>query len=301
MNPRTIIFVVVALAMAGGTALMVKGWMNAQQKALVEAKKKRDEGPKDEILVAKVNLPIGTLVNPKEHLVWQAWPSKKILKAYVRKGLRKPTDFAGSVVRSSLVAGEPITSGRVVKRGEKGFMAAVLSPGMRAISVKISATTGASGFIFPGDRVDVMMSTVVKEDEGDSKKKKKTEPARVTETILENVRVLAVDQIANDKGNKARVRRTATLEVTPKQAEFVTVAEALGTLSLALRPLTREDQNIAGIQLDPNDPHRREPGIRGRSHTTSAEVSSFASGVGVGGFRVTVIRGDQTEDVKVQK
>lgn len=299
MNPRMIIFGVIALAMAGGTALMVKGWMSAQQKKFktVAAPK----APTNVILVAKQDLPTGTFLK-REHMAWQAWPGNKIQKAYIKKGLRKDSDFVGAVVRTSIVVGEPITEGRIAKKGNKGFMAAVLTPGMRAVSLRISASGGVSGFVFPGDRVDIILTHIVK-PESSGKSKKKVAASKLAETILENVRILAVDQTPEDRSNKAKRRKAVTVEVTPKQAEFVTVAQVLGKLSLSLRSLTREEMEGGFVEkkLDPNLPERFEPATRGLTHTADAEVSRLLEGVGRGGAKVVIVRGIETEEMRVSK
>jgi pilus assembly protein CpaB len=131
----------------------------------------------------------------------------------------------GGVVRQAMLAGEPVTSSKIVKSGTAGFMAAMLSPGARAVSVKISAETGAGGFILPNDRVDVLVTA-------------KSNRNPVSRTVLSNVRVLAIDQSFKEKGSEGvAVGKTATLELLPAQAEVLAQSEALGTVSLALRSL----------------------------------------------------------------
>lgn len=295
MNPRMIIFGVIALAMAGGTALMVKSWMAAQQARFAAPKPK---AAKNVILVAKQDLPAGTFIK-REHLSWSPWPGNKILKVYVKKGVRSDTEFVGAIVRAGISGGEPITPGRVVKKGNKGFMAAVLSPGFRAVSVRIDPTSGIAGFVFPGDRVDMILAHTVKNESGQGKTKK-TQNTKIAETILTNIKVLAVDQVPDDLGRKARIRKTVTLEVTPKQAEVVTVGQALGKVSLALRSLTSDE--VAGIiaAVDPDKPTPAMAAERGTSHTSQSEVSRLVDG-GSGGPRVAIVRGLNTEQARVSK
>lgn len=199
------------------------------------------------ILVAKSALPAGTFVQA-DQLDWQVWPSDKISAAYMKKGDHNPEEFAGAVVRAGIAAGEPITDGRLIKTNDRGFMAAVLSPGMRAVSVQINETTGISGFIFPGDKVDVILTQSIQETaEGGAKKNR-----RASETILRDIRVLAVDQRVDDQKPEAKVAKTATLEVTAKQAEKLALVADLGKLSLSLRSLAADQSEQAAETSEPS-------------------------------------------------
>src|SRR5215831_2349787 len=121
--------------MAGATALLVRGWLEAQRAAMTPPPAApapvAQRGP--EVLVAKVDLPVGSFIRP-EHLRWQAWPEGSLAPTYVLQGRRPLEDFVGAVVRNPISAGEPVTEGRVVVPGNSGFLAAVLQPGMRAVS-----------------------------------------------------------------------------------------------------------------------------------------------------------------------
>jgi len=128
--------------------------------------------------------------------------------------------------------GEPVLPSRVVKPGEQGFMAAALSPGMRAMSIAVTPTSGVAGFIFPGDRVDVIVTHEIgRGGEMESGARK------VSETMLSNIRVLALDQQMGDDVKEPKVAQIVTLEVTPKQAESLTLAGQLGTIALSLRSI----------------------------------------------------------------
>jgi pilus assembly protein CpaB len=180
----------------------------------------------------------GEFIRP-ESLTWQAWPAGPLATSYLVQGKARATDLVGAVVRARLAPGEPITLTKVVQPGERGFMAAVLTPGDRAVTVNVNATTGEAGFIFPGDHVDLLLTMNLQPVGGSG-------PSRhVSETVLRNLRVVGTDQSFSDgrKDEKAAlsVPHTATLEVTPKQAETVTVAEDLGVLSLSLRSLGGSD------------------------------------------------------------
>lgn len=150
-------------------------------------------------------------------------------------------EFVGAVVRANVMPGEPITDGRIVRPGDRGFLAAVLQPGTRAISVPINATTGISGFVFPGDKVDLLLTHSIKQPNSAAVR-------RATETVLSDIRVLAVDQRTDDIEGKPVVAKTATLEVTPKQAEVIAVASEMGRLSLSLRSLAKQDVKTALVR-----------------------------------------------------
>lgn len=245
MNPRSIILILFALLFAGGTVYFANSWLNAQRNALsrTQARPQQVEAPEHAILVAKRPLPAGTFVR-KEHLRWQAWPKAELAKSYVERADsdaqvdKQIAAFTGAVVRKGIAVGEPITTGRVVKPGERGFLAAVLHPDMRAVSVKVKDFTATAGFIFPGDRVDLLLTHTIKQGKIGR---------RASETVLTNIRVLAVDQRTDDLNAKAKAKvKTVTLEVTPKQVEMVNVARSLGVLSLSLRAVARADRTPSG-------------------------------------------------------
>jgi pilus assembly protein CpaB len=229
VTPRNIILILAALLTAGGTVYFVQGWLSSER-AAIEAMRQKPVEKKQEIfvLVAKKGMPSGVFVKP-DHLRWQAWPEKNLAAEYFVKGKIDLRNFTGAVVRRGIAAGEPITHGRLVKPGQRGFLAAVLTPGMRAISVPVNATTGIAGLVFPGDRIDLLLTTQTKRKSGTT-----TTITRAAETVLTNIRVLAVDQQIADQNNTPKLAKTATFEVLPKQAEMIAVAAELGKLSLVL-------------------------------------------------------------------
>lgn len=312
MKLRVVILVLLAFGAALGTVYFARNWMEAQRAAL-------NQGPPppppahNEILVAKTDLPAGTLIKP-DHLGWQAWPDDGIASTYIQKDSRNPEDFTGSVVREGLHTGQPITDSMVVKPGESGFLAAVLKPDMRAVSVSINATTGASGFIFPGDRVDVILTHTIT-DRQDEKNVN-----RASETVLENVRVIAVDQTTNDQENEPVVAKNVTLEVTQKQAEIVTLVSELGKLSLSLRSIVLdEDAEPAGEQIaqkeitaamsadaKKDDKKKDEKSAQTKqrnTYTWDSEASVLLPAPNSKGRTVTVLHGAEAEttDLRSQK
>ena len=179
-----------------------------------------------DVLVAKTNIDVGRSV-AVDNLAWQPWPVKAAGPLYIKRTDRPNAleEMKGSVARAPFVAGEPIREQKLVKANGSGYMSAILPAGMRAISTEISAETGAGGFILPNDYVDVILT-------------RDGNPGFVSETILRNVRVLAIDQTVQEKdGQKVVVGRTATLELSPRQTETLAVSRRRGTLSLALRSL----------------------------------------------------------------
>lgn len=294
MTPRTILVAIVALTLAGGTAFFVKGWLTKQREALyasLPTAREETEGPK--VLVARKSLPAGVILSAA-HLEWKEWPEDGLSKSYIVQGKGKITarSLHGSVLRRVISAGEPIAEDRVVKSGERGFLAAVLTQDMRAVSVPVTATSGISGFVFPGDRIDLLLAHKIQTGEGPSRKLN-----YASETLLTDVRVLAVDQKTETKDGEAVVAKTATLEVTSEQAEMVAVAVTLGELSLSLRSLRREDL-VAG---DVTEDHDR-PALRGKTITRDRDVSRLIRRLsGSAQERVVhVVRGGKAEELKLK-
>jgi pilus assembly protein CpaB len=181
-----------------------------------------------EVLVASNSEDSGTPLTP-DMVHWQQWPKSSVDGSFITQETSPniSTIVTGAVVRSPLVAGQPITTTNIVHSSSSGIMAATLSPGMRAVSIGISTETSAGGFILPNDRVDVILTEQI----GDAHQFH-------ARTILADVRVLAVDQTyKEDKDQKVVLAKTATLELTPQQAEATERAQASGTISLSLRGL----------------------------------------------------------------
>jgi pilus assembly protein CpaB len=221
----------VALA-AGGVAALLAGRSEkppepkADQQAKIETV---------DILVAKSDIGLGQTLSPSD-VQWQSWPTTAATSNFISKNNRPDAleTVAGAIARTPFVAGEPIRDAKLVKAKGSGFMAAILPSGMRAISTQISPETGAGGFILPNDHVDVILTR----RDHEAEKAAGTE-VRTSEIILKNIRVLAIDQNVEEKnGQKVVVGKTATLELSPRQAETLALSQQLGTLSLALRSIT---------------------------------------------------------------
>jgi pilus assembly protein CpaB len=190
-----------------------------------------------EVLIASVDLPIGSSVTG-EQLRWQPWPRSAVSELMITKD-RDPNgleDTVGAVSRAQSIAGEPIRRDKMIKGANGGFMSAVLPSGMRAVAINIvsSGARSAGGFILPNDRVDIMRTG----RDDDATRTRQTE-SFITETILQNIRVLAIGQnIQERNGEKVVVGETATLELEPRQSELIMLAQRSGELSLALRSLS---------------------------------------------------------------
>ena len=293
MKVRVLLFAAVAVVSAGATAYLVQGWLNKQRAEFARSAKAPAQKPvTTTVLVARRAMHAGTFVKP-EDVRWQAWPEGSIDPSYVLQGQRDLASFTGAVVRRGIVAGEPITDARVVKPGDRGFLAVVLSPGSRAVSVPVTVSTAISGLVFPGDRVDLILSHRSAEAGAHGK----AESVLASETVLENVRVIAIDQSTDDQKGKAPVAavpKTATLEVTPRQAEMVMVAAELGKLAFSLRSLALPEEGDIGGDVLATDP---DAATRGQTITHDIEVSRLI-GESRKSVGVHVLRGSKAEVAK---
>lgn len=218
-----------------------------------------------DVLVAKADLDRGQLLSAA-NMAWQAWPKAAANANFIIKSARPDAlqQFDGAIVRVPIAAGQPIYDPMVVLAKGSGFLAAVLPKGMRAVAVSITPESGAGGFILPEDHVDILLTRHDKAAE----KATGTESI-VTDTILRNVRVLAVDQTVEDKnGQKVVIGKTATIEVTPPQAEALQAAHQTGNLSLSLR-------SLADSQSE--HPEGGEENGSAAMHTVRFGVSSLAT------------------------
>ena len=284
MDRKKLVLLLGALVIAIGTALAARS-MFAGSAAPEVVAAPVPEGPK--VLVAQRALPTGTIITA-DAISFQQWPKELVKDAYFIDGEADINKLLGTVVRHQITAGEPVTQGSLVSPGDRGFLAAALGPGMRAVTIPVSAKTGVAGFVFPGDRVDLVLTQTVKGSEG--------QDLKAAETVLRNLRVLATDQSTEqttDEEGKTVVRAfgTVTLEVTPKIAEKVAVAQTIGTLSLALRSIADNQAELeraiaSGDVVIPNDatPEEEEKLIRaamarpvdkGATFSTGGDVSRF--------------------------
>jgi len=295
MRLKTVLLFGLAIAAAGATAHMTRTWIDATAASaraaaidsvdvdyrstdvmmgIPEPKK-----PLPKVLVAAADLPTGTILR-REHLDWRAWPEEALDRRYAIEGKGDLEAMYGAVARTAITAGEPILESRLVRLGDSGFLAAILKPGMRAVTVPIDASSGIAGLIMPGDRVDVIVTHDYARDENQMTR-------RASETVLRNVRVLALDQRLDDVSKEAGLAKTATLEVEPAHTEIIAMITEMGKISLSLRALPGDEEVDLG-------PHAK------RSFTTDTAVSALLGPIkreGQTESGITVIRGNKAEVV----
>lgn len=294
INIRSIVLIGIALIIAGIAAFLARSLINTPEGPQVAA------GPQApvnvEVLVSNKNIPTGNFLRV-EDLEWQSWPDENININYTQKnsdqGAAAQIDnIVGSVAKLPIIGGVPIMNGQIVKPGTRGFMAAILTPGNRAVSININSKTGLSGFVFPGDMVDIILTHTVQLGEGEEK-----QPSQVSETVMKNIKILAIDTLMNNETNTPSIGKIATFEVTPKQAEKVTLLSRMGELSLALRSLAveaenEEDEEVAKLMNN-----------NAKTITFINEVSAVAGGDSVMGgaarknVKVQVLRAGQTQEL----
>ncbi|WP_375428492.1 Flp pilus assembly protein CpaB [uncultured Sphingomonas sp.] len=288
MDSRKVLLLAGALIIAVVTAFMARSLMMGSAVPQVTAAPApvKIDGP--EVLVATRALPVGTILDATA-LKFQPWPKELVDNAYY---LREKTDLGsllGTVVRNPVTAGQPVTQGALVKPGDRGFLAAALGPGMRAVTFPVSGASSVSGFVFPGDRIDLVLTQEVKGG-GDG------DPLRVSETVMRNVRVLATDQRTdNTEGENGKTVvttfNTVTVEATPRIAEQVAVAQTVGSLSISLRSIADnhaelEEAIASGAVKVPDgvDPKAEramllkvasQPQTGNSTYATGADVSRF--------------------------
>ncbi len=304
MSVRNIILVVAALLMTAGTVFLARDWLNSQRPAPQAA---APPAPKIEgalVLVAAIDLPAGTLLQDK-HLRWQIWPSKGVPETYFVKPKNQGQDqeqgsaqsgpikdLLGAVVRKGITTGEPVSRGRIIQAGARGFLAAVLKPGYRAMSIQVTATSGIAGLVFPGDRIDLLLTHAVKRGGIDR---------RATETVLTNLRVLAIDQSIDDQAENPRIFKNATLELTPKQTEMLATLGEIGRLTMSLRSLVKDEAELE-LLAKTGEPMAEPDPKRGKTHTWDTEVSRLLWRPSVSNRdTVQVSRGNATEELKFRR
>jgi len=224
-----------------------------------------------DVLVASSDISFGSRLS-EGNLSWKQWPAEAAQGNFITKD-NKPqalAEMTGGVVRSDIFAGEPITTRKVVMPGERSVMSALIRPGMRAAAARISVDTAAGGFIQPGDHVDIILTSSVTGLTGGGSKR------YVSETIFENVRVLAIDQTfsTSEENGASVIGSTATFEMTQTDAELLSQSVAQGDISLILRPMGRA-------------------GAPGKSHSSIKKNSNEQSSL-------TIIRNGQPTQVAIR-
>lgn len=298
----------IMIIMAGGfliailVALMVQATLSGgKDDAPVQVK----EEAKVQILVAAKDLGAGAILDDKQ-MEWREWPEQSVFKgAIVRAGDKKPTEMVSGTLKRGVAEGEPIMAVMVVAGATENFLSVMLTPGKRAVSVNVDASSMVAGFARPGDYVDVIVVYQVNTDDIDDPQMQSSAKDMIdenaAETIIQNVKVLAVDQTTSrSKDDLAKVGRTITLELSPEQAEQIAVADEFGDLKLSLRRIGDDDVRSpkSAIVTD-----RRILGIYGEivdgagsvSGGVSAMPDNFNAGQGSGFVRID--RGEAVQAV----
>jgi pilus assembly protein CpaB len=257
MGAVRITILIVAAAAAIGLFLVVQRMAGRKPTPPPVALAAPAPKPTIQVLTAKRDLAVGARIVATD-LAWQAFPAELVNAAWITGGATPQSTGAalrenaaktaamvigdsgpmqavlGSIVREPLLAGEPVVERKIVKGGQGGYMSVVLQPGMRAVAVPVNVESGAGGFILPGDRVDVLMSR--KLEGGSGQPGASGLGAVAAQTVLQNVRVLAIDQqVQPAKEAKTIVGAAATLEVPASDVELLVKAKAAGELVLSLR------------------------------------------------------------------
>lgn len=238
MRVRDIIGLILALILAVGVAFLTRLFLTKQEAPRQEVAIKAEQTTK--VIVASKNLSPGATIK-EDDLKWQEWPKTALEPSYITEGQAKIEDFRASIVRFPIQKGTPIVRQELIRKGDKSFLAAVVEPGKRAVSVDVTASASDSGLIFPGDYVDVIVSkinTVNNVQVGQSK------------TILRNIKVVAFDTtLAAPQENPKTPPHVATLEMTPAEAEILMAGAKDGTISLSLHSI--EKGNVETTTVTP--------------------------------------------------
>lgn len=310
MSSRAIV-IVIALIIVGFTLVSMRDYFTREPVA-----QEPEQPAVQHILVAKRNLASGTFIQVQQDFDWQPAPEAAVKPGdagakteaapaadYLYEGVVRPEDYNGAVVRRPIHAGEAIVPSMLMKSGEGGFMSAVLEPGKRAVSISVNLTSGNAGFISPGDRVDLLITyrvrNVKNSDSGSGE-------SIGTETFVHNVRVLAVDQTLDNPENKAIIAKTITVEVTPEEAEKISVATELGKISVALVSVGSSEPSSDAKNVKGQAPSGKEAGdiktppnpSDSQNYTLDGDVSSLIAKREGATSKVRVIRGDKIETLE---
>jgi pilus assembly protein CpaB len=232
---------IIGIAISGAlavTAFVLQSFVNKP----APEQKKVEELETAKVLVAKTEIGLGQIVT-NENFRWQEWPQSAMSSSFIQSkgsGEGAMRELSGSVARAPMLPGEPITKAKLVKPGDGGVLSAILKPGNRAVSTKIREETSVGKMILPNDHVDVILIQ--------RKRGRSGSEEVVSDTLFRNVKVLAIGQLIEAKDNSKRGAEgnTATMELSPRQAELLALANTMGEITLTLR-------SIADIQSETED------------------------------------------------
>lgn len=246
MRASTLISVILALVLAGLAVFGVSRYLDAQRIAITQQAEEQSAEVKNYVVIARAPLGFGEKVTA-DKVDLMEWASDRVpAGAFTRvEDIVGADDETSRYVLSSIAEGEMITPAKITMPGQRAKLSTAISPGMKAVSIRVNDVLGVAGFVLPGDRVDVMLSR------GDGE-------GAFVDILLQGVRVVAIDQIADDRKDQPSVVRTVTFEVTTEQAQKLTLAANVGTLSLALRNVAAPpDEKVDRVTLiDLNETER---------------------------------------------
>ena len=253
MRPFILVLVLLAFGIATLTAILFSRVISRKSEPAPVTAVAAPSADTVEILVAAGDIKVGAVVNPGD-LRYASWPQEAVDGRYLRheNGVDPKQQWVGGVARQPLFAGQPITAGALFHRGEAGVLAGILSPGMRAVAIPVTATSGVAGFVLAGDRVDILLDQDVHAATGqaDDANSHRNPLRYASEAILTDVKVLAIDEKLAKPDGANVASKTVTVEVTPKDAETLVVAGRMGELVLALRGMTQDDAKPAAYMGD---------------------------------------------------
>ncbi len=276
MRARPLVILAAAFGLGGLSIVMLKGWMNSQL-AIRPAQAASVTVP---VVVARTPLPFGSRIH-SENLSVAAWPADSVPPG----AFSKVEDLLGKnedrVVLRSMDPAEPVLASKVSGLGGRATLSTMVSKDQRAVTIRVNDVLGVAGFVLPGDRVDVLL-TRKEQQQGDA----------ATDVLLQNIRVLGIDQDASDRKDKPMVARAVTLEVAPDQAQKLTLGTQVGVLSLALRNQSDDDlEAVHTVNVGDLRPHAP---AKPRPQAAPAPRS------GGDGLRVSIIRGTSTATYAVR-
>lgn len=277
MNKSVLIIMGFALIVAMVVALMV-------QRKLAPAGDGTPALPTVEILVASKKVLVGEKLGA-DNLRWQTWPEVALFDGVIRRVEDQAIEDVSvfdAPLRRSIEAGEPVTTQSLIPdiAGGTNFLAAQIDPGMRAMSVAVKPNTMAGGFVAPGDHVDVILSYTPRLSRTAQEHADAYISRHASQTVLSNVKVLAVDQSAKEENREAKIAKTVTLEVSQEGAQILALADAMGDITLALRRIGEKDDEKSKVvplttDVTTSDVVKKLNSIANQSKTSSQAVRVY--------------------------
>jgi pilus assembly protein CpaB len=224
---------IIGIAISGGLAVTAFVLLQNFVSKPAPEQKRVEELETAKVLVAKTEIGLGQIVT-NENFRWQEWPQSALSNSFIQSkgsGEGAMRELSGSVARAPMLPGEPITKAKLVKPGDGGVLSAILKPGNRAVSTKIREETSVGKMILPNDHVDVILIQ--------RKRGRSGAEEIISDTLFRNVKVLAIGQLIEAKDNSKRGAEgnTATMELSPRQAELLALANTMGEITLTLRSI----------------------------------------------------------------